>query len=473
MIELSEVLTSRPGSKDLRGGDTIGELSPRNKRFREKLINTVPIICPERALIWTKSCKENEDKPQVLRAAIALKDVLQEMTIRIYDEELLVGNQGSELRSAPLHPQISTWFLEELDDFEKRDSSRFKITEDAKNRLREEIPYWKNKNVFERTMVLLPEEAKEAMQAMVFTCNYTLRKGTGHFLLNFDKVLKYGFNGIKNEAQEKLKSLSYSNPEDMDKIVFYKAIITVCEAACIFAKRYAMEARRLAEKEENQNRKKELEEISQICEKVPANPATSFYEALQSVWFVQLISQIESDGTGVSLGRLDYYLYPYYKRDIEEGKITREFAEELVDALWLEFNKIVEVWPWEDTRFFGGHPISQAVTLGGTHEDGRDATNELSYICLDATARVRLPQPSVCVRVHKKSPQDFLIKAAEVIKLGLGMPAMYNDEIAIPSLVNRGVKLEHARRNFGVAGCVEMGLQGQMCHFANSGILVC
>lgn len=443
--------------------------TPRIQRLREKLVNTEPIICPERALFWTESYKKTEDQPPVVRAALALKETLSGMTINIYEDELLVGNQGSALRAAPLHPQINLWFMNELDRFELRDGSKFKISEEAKEKLKSTMDYWRGKNVYERTMALLPQEAKDSAAANVFTCNYTLTKGTGHFLLNFEKVLNVGFNGIKAECESHLANLDYSNPDDFDKISLYKAVVIVCEAVEIFARRYAAKVYEMMKSENDSQRKAELEIIARNCEWVPHNPPRNFYEAVQCIWFQQLIAQIESDGTGLSIGRLDYFLYPFYKKDVETGKLSREFAEELMDSLWLKCGEVIEVWNEEDSRFFGGHPISQAITLGGMHEDGTDSTNELTYICLETTMKIRLPQPSICVRVHKNSPHEYLMKCAEVIRYGLGMPAVYNDEIAITSLMNRGVKLEHARRNFGVAGCVEMGLQGQMCHFANSG----
>lgn len=441
----------------------------RIERIREKLIEAEPIICPERAVIWTESYKRSENQPPVIRAAMALKDTLEKMTVSIYEDELLVGNQGSARRAAPLHPQINLWFLKELDLFEKREGSRFQISESAKEQIREAASYWEGKNVYERTMALMPQEALDSIDANVFTCSYTMAKGTGHFLLNFEKVLKSGFRGIQKECEEHLKKLDYANPEDFEKFSVYKAVIMICGAVRNFAERYAQLARTKADEENNECRKQELLKIAENCDWVPYHAPRSFYEAVQCVWFQQLIAQIESDGTGLSVGRLDFFLYPFYEADRRKGLITKDFAEELMDSFWLKCGEIIEVWNQEDTRYFGGHPISQTITLGGTDEEGKDSVNELTMICLDTTRKVKMPQPSVCVRVHKNSSEDYLLKCAEVIREGLGMPAVYNDEIAIPSLMNRGVSMKDARRNWGVAGCVEMGLQGQMCHFANSG----
>jgi len=445
------------------------EATDRINRLRERLINTEPVICPDRAMLWTMSFKKSEGLPTVVRAALALKETLSGMTIMIHDDELIVGNQGSALRAAPLHPQINLWFLDELNRFEMRDGSKFLISDETKQKLASTMEYWRGKNVFDRTQAMLSKAAKESATANVFTCNYTMTKGTGHFLLNFEKVLSIGFKGIQEECEQHLSTLDYSNPDDFDKISVYQAFIIVCEAVGIFAHRFAALARQMVDQTRDTRRQRELMTIAENCDWVPENPPRNYYEALQCIWFQQLIAQIESDGTGLSIGRLDYFLNRFYEKDIIEGVITQDFAEELLDSFWLKCGEIIEVWNEEDSKFFGGHPISQAITLGGTHADGSDSTNKITYMSLETTIKIRLPQPSICVRVHKNSPHDYLLKCAEVIRYGLGMPAVYNDEIAIPSLMNRGVKMEDARRNFGVAGCVEMGLQGQMCHFANSG----
>ncbi len=447
----------------------MNDSTDRIKRLKERLIATDPIVCPERALIWTEVYKNNEDKQPIIKAALALKETLSRMTINIFDDELIVGNQGSALRAAPLHPQTNLWFMDELDTFPVRDGSKYIISEDTKEKLREALEYWRGKTVYENTMAIMPEETKDYMESQIFTCNYTLTKGTGHFIIGFDTILKKGYEGIRAEAEAALKELDLSGPHDMDKILFYEAMLIVCDAVEIFADRYADEAWKQAQQCKDPQRKKELEKLSQVCRKVPKYPAETFYEAVQCVFFLNVISQIESDGTGLSTGRLDFYLYPYYKKDIEEGKITKEFAEELLDAMWLKYGEVLEVWSEEDSRFFGGLPVSQTITLGGTFADGRDSTNDLSYMMLETTARIATPQPSVCVRLHRGTPREFLLKCAEVARYGLGMPAFYNDEIAAVALQDRGVSLKDIRERWGVAGCVEMGIQGKMCHFANSG----
>jgi len=331
------------------------------------------------------------------------------------------------------------------------------------------MPYWKGRSVSDHTMALIPDGAKDAMDALVFTCGYTMTKGCGHWLLNIENVLINGFAHFKERAEKLLSELDYANPEGVQKIPFYEAVIMTCDSVREFAARYSALAREMASKSKTDERKRELEAIASVCDRVPYEAPGTFREAVQTVYFVQLITQIESDGTGISLGRLDNMLYPFYERDIRNGVITKEAAEDLIDNLWLKISSIIQIWNAEDTKAFGGHPISQALTLGGMDAAGRDATNELSYMMLDTTARVHMAQPSVCVRVNRNSPNEFLMHCSEVIREGVGMPAMYNDEIAVPALVNHGVAIEDARRDYAIIGCVEMGVQGKLCAFANSG----
>lgn len=441
----------------------------RIQRMRNRLILEDPIVCPERALIWTEVYRNNEDKPPILKAALALEQTLDRMSISIYEDELIVGNQGSALRATTLSPTVNTWFQDELDRFEKRDGSRFLIREETKEKIRNILPYWKGRTVYENTMALLAPETIAAMNALVFTCGYTLGKGCGHWLLNFDHVLKGGFRSIRSAAQKKLDELDYTKPEAVDQIPLYTSVVITCDSVRKFAQRYSDLAQQMAKQETDHTRKSELERIARTCARVPYEAPETFYEAVQTVYFIQLITQIESDGTGISLGRLDDMLYDFYQKDLQQGNITKAEAEELLDCLWLKIASIIQIWNEEDSKAFGGHPISQAITLGGLDAEGNDATNALSYMMLETTARVHMPQPSVCVRINRRTPREFLLKSVEVIREGLGMPALYNDEIAIPSLMSRGIGIEEARKHYAVIGCVEMGIQGKICAFANSG----
>lgn len=445
-----------------------GALTERNRRFRERLIDTVPEVCTERAVIWTEVFREHEDLQPITKAALAFRETLRRMTIFINEDELIVGNQGSSLRATTLNPIVNTWFVDELDKFEKRDGSRFVISEENKIIARELATYWKGRNVYEQTLAVLPELTKENMDAVVFTCGYTLSKGCGHWLLGINNVLKYGFRGLEEQAKQQLAQCDYADATGVDKIPFYEAVIMSCQAVKEFADRYAALAKQQAQTQQGK-RREELLRIAEICSKVPYEKPGTFYEAVQTVYFVQLLTQIESDGTGISMGRLDRMLQPYYDKDIAAGRLTKAEAEELLDNLWLKIATIIQIWNEEDSKAFGGHPISQAITLGGYDEDGNDGTCELSYMMLDTTVRVHMPQPSLCCRVNKKTPNEFLMKCAEAIREGLGMPAMYNDDVAVPSLIHCGIDPKDARGGYGVIGCVEMGIQGKLCGFTNSG----
>jgi formate C-acetyltransferase len=435
--------------------------SPRVERLKNAILSSVPEIDAERAVLVTKAYQETEHLPMIIRRAKALEKILNEMTIVIRDDELIVGNQTVKPRSAPVFPEFSCkWLLDELDSLPKRTGDVFLVSEETKATLREVLKYWDGKTVNEYAASLMPTPVKDAMNAGVFTVGNYFFNGVGHICVDYAKVLQKGFKGIAEEALEEAKKLDITNPDDHKKLQFLNAVVITSNAAINFAKRFAAEARRLAAIEKNPQRKAELEKIAENCEWVPANPARSFYEALQSFWFVQLIIQLESNGHSISPMRFDQYMYPYYAADIASGKITKEEAQELLDCLWVKFNDINKVRDEGSTKAFGGYPMFQNLIVGGQTPDGRDATNELSFMCLEATAHVRMPQPSISIRVWNKTPEDLLLKAAEVSRIGLGMPAYYNDEVIIPALVNRGLTLEDAR-DYGIIGCVEPQKMGK------------
>ena len=430
-------------------------VSPRIERLKQTILSAVPEIEAERAVLITESYRETEDQPTIIRRARALEKILAGMTIVIRDEELIVGNQTCKPRSSPVFPEFSCkWLLDELDSLPKRTGDVFLVSDDTKATLRETLQCWDGKTNNEYAASLMPQSVKDAMNAGVFTVGNYFFNGVGHICVDYAKVLAKGFNGIIDEAMAEARTIDITNPADHKKMQFLNATVIACNAAKNFAQRFADEARRLAGQEHNGRRKAELEEIAAICEHVPANPARSFHEALQSFWFVQLIIQIESNGHSISPMRFDQYMYPYYEEDIESGRITKEKAQELLDCLWVKFNDINKVRDEGSTKAFGGYPMFQNLIVGGQTADGCDATNELSFMCLEATAHVRMPQPSISVRVWNKTPDELMFKAAEVSRLGLGMPAFYNDEVTIPALVNRGLTIEDAR-DYGAIGCVE------------------
>jgi pyruvate formate-lyase/glycerol dehydratase family glycyl radical enzyme len=431
----------------------------RTERIIEQFLSITPEICVERAKLITQSYKETEALPMVLRRAKALEKILGEMSIFIQPEELIVGNQASKPRSSPVFPEFSIkWLMGELDRLEKRSGDVFLISEDKKEVIREIAPYWEGRTSNELATSLMGEETKRAQMAGVFTVGNYFFNGVGHIAVDYAKVLAVGLEGIIAEAEAEMEKLDRTKPEDVKKLQFLEAAIITNRAVIHFAERYAAEAERLAAEEGDPQRKAELEEIARVCRKVPAQPAESFWEALQSFWFIQLVIQLESNGHSISPMRFDQYMYPYYEADMEN--ITIEEAQELLDLLWVKFNEINKVRDEDSTKAFGGYPMFQNLIVGGLTRDGEDATNPMSFMCLHATANTRLYQPSISIRIHEGTPEELYLKAAEVSRVGLGMPAYYSDRICIPMLLSRGLTREDAR-DYGIIGCVEPQVGGK------------
>ena len=355
----------------------------------------------------------------------------------------------------PIFPEYSfAWIAAEFDRLAKRTGDVFLISDECKTKLSNVFKYWEGKTTQEYAANLMTPEAKAAQANGVFTVGNYFFLGVGHITVDYGMVLEKGFLGVKADAQKEMANLDLTKTEDLKKSQFLHGVEIVCDAAIAFAERFAKKAEDLAAPEKNTQTKHELLAIAQNCRQVPAYGAQNFYEALQSFWFVQLIIQLESNGHSISPGRFDMYMLPYYQKDISSGKVTRERALELVECLWVKFNEINKVRDEGSTKAFGGYPMFQNLIVGGQTADGRDSTNDLSYLCLEATENVRMPQPSLSIRFHQGTPQKFLLKASEVAALGLGMPAMYNDHVVIPALASRGVSLEDAR-DYDIIGCVE------------------
>lgn len=433
----------------------------RIKKLRERVISTTPKVCIERARLITEAYGENESLPVVLKRAKALERILSKMSIYIDEDELIVGNQASKPRSAPIFPEYSVdWIEKEIDEFAERSGDKFLVDEGIKPELLEIVNYWKGKTVKDRANSTIPEDVKKASLIKAIDAEGNLTSGDGHIVVDFEKVLKKGLNGIIKEIENEITNLNLAEPQDLKKRTFLEAARISLNAAIIFARRYSEEARRLAKVESNFQRKEELEKISQICRCVPANPARNFWEAIQSVWFAHLITQIESNGHSFSLGRLDQYLYPYYVKDMAEGPMGQDQILELVESLWIKLYTINKIRPWSHTQFGAGYPTYQNVTIGGQTPDGDDATNDLSFLCLKTVQHTRLTQPNLSARFHNRCPEEFLMKCAETIRMGFGMPAMHNDEIIIPSLLLRGVEVKDAY-NYSMVGCIEVAVPGK------------
>lgn len=438
-----------------------GTLTERMKEFREEVLDEKPYIDAQRAILATLAYKENLNQPRVMVRAKMLEKVLDHMSIYIEDKSLLAGNQATKNRNAPIFPEYTMEFvMKELDQFEKRDGDVFYITEKTKEQLREIAPFWQNNNLRARGEALLPEEVRVFMETGVFGMEGKLNAGDAHLAVNYERILKDGLRGYEKRVKEYKASLDLTDPESIDKYCFYNAVLIVLEAVRNFANRYSVLAKDLAEKELNQERKIELLEISRICSKVPYKPAETFREAVQSVWFIQLILQIESNGHSLSYGRFDQYMYPYYNRDIKNGTIKESEALELLTCLWIKTLTINKVRSQAHTLSSAGSPMYQNVTIAGQTIDKKDAVNDLSFLVLKSVAQTRLTQPNLTVRYHKNINKHFLDECVEVMRLGFGMPALNNDEIIIPSFMDWQVKEEDAY-NYSAIGCVETAVPGK------------
>ena len=438
-----------------------GRLTDRMAAFREEVLEEKPYIDAERAVLATQAYKENQNQPRVMVRALMLQKILENMSIYIEDKSLIAGNQATKNKNAPIFPEYTMKFvMNELDLFEKRDGDVFYITEETKQQLRDISPFWENNNLRARGEALLPDEVSVFMETGVFGMEGKLNAGDAHLAVNYERILAEGLKGYEERTKKLKAALDFTKPESIDKNVFYKAVLIVIDAVHTFDNRYSKLAQDMALTETDAKRKEELLEISRICTKVPYEPASSFREAVQAVWFIQLILQIESNGHSLSYGRFDQYMYPYYKKDMENGSLSEESALELLTCLWIKTLTVNKVRSQAHTLSSAGSPMYQNVTIGGQTTDKKDAVNELSFTVLKSVAQTRLTQPNLTVRYHANLNKKFFDECIEVMKLGFGMPALNNDEIIIPSFINWGVKEEDAY-NYSAIGCVETAVPGK------------
>ena len=444
----------------MKNVEHFGDLTPRMNHFREAVLDKKPYIDAQRALLVTEAYQKYQNQPAVMKRALMLKNILEKMSIYIEDETLIVGNQASSNKDAPIFPEYTMKFvMEELDTFEKRDGDVFYITEETKEALRSIAPFWENNNLRAKGEALLPEEVSVFMETGFFGMEGKLNSGDAHLAVEYQKVLEIGLKGYEERVLKLKQELDLCVPENIDKYQFYKAVLIVIEAVKTFANRFSELAKTKAENETG-SRKEELLEISRICAKVPYEPAQTFHEAIQSVWFIQLILQIESNGHSLSYGRFDQYMYPYLQHDLDQNLITEDAAVELLTNLWIKTLTINKVRSQAHTFSSAGSPMYQNVTIGGQTTDKKDAVNKLSFLVLKSVAQTRLPQPNLTVRYHAHINQKFFDEAIEVMKLGTGMPAFNNDEVIIPSFIEKGVKEEDAY-NYSAIGCVETAVPGK------------
>ena len=429
--------------------------SPRIQKLVDALYEHMPVIESARAKLITESYKETEGEPIITRRAKAFAHILHNIPIIIRDNELIVGSSTIAPRGCQTFPEFSyEWLEAELDTVATRTADPFEIAEETKAELKEADKYWKGKTTSELATSYMAPEAIKAIEHNIFTPGNYFYNGVGHVTVKYWEVLEIGFEGIMEKAQKELDGCSVGDGNYARKSHFLEAVILSCKAVIDYAGRYAKLAQEMAAQTSDPIRKQELFVIAENCSRVPAKGAQNFYEACQSFWFVQQLLQMESSGHSISPGRFDQYMYPYYKKDMEAGTITREFAQELMDCIWVKLNDLNKCRDAASAEGFAGYSLFQNLIAGGQNKEGEDVTNDLSIMCIQASMHVHLPAPSLSVRVWNGSPHEFLIKAAELTRTGIGLPAYYNDEVIIPALQNRGLSLEDARE-YNIIGCVE------------------
>ncbi len=437
---------------------------PRTERIKKLIDNLyakMPVIEADRGILVTESYKSTENEPIISRRAKAFMHICKNIPITIRDFELIVGSATKNPRGCQVFPEYSfEWLENEFDTVATRTADPFYISDETKATLHEVYKYWKGKTTSDLATSYMSPETLKAIEHNIFTPGNYFYNGIGHVTVNYGKILEKGLDGIISEAKEALSAISPEDPSYIKRSQFLKAVILSCEAAEIYAARYAALALELAKKETDSARRGELLVIASNCSRVPKEGAQSFYEACQSFWFIQMLLQVESSGHSISPGRFDQYMYPYFKNDLEAGKITREAAQELMDCIWVKLNDLNKVRDAASAEGFAGYSLFQNLIAGGQTKDGLDATNDLSFMCIQATMHVRLPQPSFSVRVWNGTPHEFMIKAAELTRTGVGLPAYYNDEVIIPSLLSRGLSIEDAR-DYNIIGCVEPQKSGK------------
>ncbi|WP_298703236.1 choline trimethylamine-lyase [uncultured Veillonella sp.] len=450
----------------------INELTPRMKRLREAYLKVRPSVSIHRALAFTEVTKANVGLPKKLLRAKCFRRACETAPLLIQPDELIVGHPGGKPRAGSVSPDIAwRWVRDELDTMATRPQDPFFISEEDKRILREQVfPFWENRSLDE----ICEQQYREAGvwsisgESGVSDLSYHQINGGGDTCPGYDVVLvKKGINGVKKEAEEHLAKLSMERPEDIDKIYFYKACIETCEGILTYARRLSDYAREMAGYESDAQRKQELMKISEILTRVPANPPETFHEALQSIWTVESLFMVEENQTGISLGRLDQYIYPMFKADMDAGRMNKLEAFELLSCFIIKCSEFMWLSSEGGSTYFAGYQPFINCTIGGQLRKGGDATNDLTYLIMDAVRLTRMYQPSLAARIHNRSPQKYMQKIVEVVKAGLGFPACHFDDCHIKMMLAKGFSLEDSR-DYCLMGCVEPQKSGRIYQWTST-----
>ncbi|MDR4932627.1 choline trimethylamine-lyase [Companilactobacillus paralimentarius] len=447
-------------------------ITSRLKALKDNYLKQVPSITTYRARAITKIAKENPGMPKIMLRAKCFKYCCETAPLVIQDNELIVGAPNGAPRAGAFSPDIAwRWMEDEIDTIGTRPQDPFYISDEDKKIMREELfPYWKGKSVDE----YCEDQYREAGvwelsgESFVSDCSYHQLNGGGDSNPGYDVILmKKGMVDIQNEAKAHLEELDYENPDDIDKIYFYKSVIDTTDGVMIYAKRMSEYAKKMADKESNPKRKAELLKISEINAKVPAHKPDTFWEAIQAVWTVESLLVVEENQTGMSIGRVDQYMYPMFKHDIENGNMTNYQAFELAGCMLIKMSEMMWITSEGGSKFFAGYQPFVNMCVGGVTRQGLDATNDLTYLLMDAVRHVKVYQPSLACRIHSKSPRAYLKKIVDVVRAGMGFPACHFDDTHIKIMLAKGVSLEDAR-DYCLMGCVEPQKSGRLYQWTST-----
>ncbi len=458
---------SRKRTQEIPEGPT-----ERHQLLKMNYLRQRPTISIHRARAITEIARANPGLPRIELRAKAFRRCCETAPLVIQDHELIVGAPNGAPRAGAFSPDISwRWLRDELDTIGNRPQDPFFVAEEDKKILREEIfPYWQGRSVDEYCEAQYREAGVWELsgESFVSDCSYHALNGGGDSNPGYDVILmKKGMLDIQKEAKRRLAALDYARPEDLDRIYFYKSVIDTAEGVIVYARRLARHARQLAARESDPKRKAELKRIAEVNARVPAHAPTTFWEAIQAVWTIESLLVVEENQTGMSIGRVDQYMYPFYKADIEAGRLTPYEAFDLAGCMLIKMSEMMWITSEGSSKFFAGYQPFVNMCVGGLTREGRDATNELTCLLMDAVRHVKIYQPSLAARVHNKSPRRYLEKIVDVVRAGMGFPAVHFDDTHVKMMLAKGASMEDAR-DYCLMGCVEPQKSGRLYQWTST-----
>ena len=440
-----------------------------NNILKRTAKTTNGFVSPDRALLVTEAYREHRGAPQIVKCAAGMANVLRKTPVYIYDDELIVGGLGCDKKGAPVHPEFGLdWVVDEMRDglmdySEQRTHDYFSYTQETYESLAAIRDFWQGNTIEDLTNSMLTEEELKGSHAGkgVFFADAYIFCGAGHAGIEYDRLLRLGFGGIRQLILHTIRLVDRSLPDGIKQANFLSAELMVCDATIDHVLRYAELARQMAGSESNRTRRDELLQIHEILRWISVYPPRTFWEALQLVNLATSMVHMECNGHSISYGRFDQYMYPFYRRDLANGAATREFIQELIENFYIKIWDLNKLRNHTLIKTFGNGGIGgPCLTVGGLTKEGRDGTNELTYMAIDAHVHIRIPAPWLAVRLHASTPWELTVKIANAVRLGTGEPKIFNDDVAIPSMLSSHIELRDAR-DYQVVGCVEPDVSGK------------